>query len=117
MGGARWVAGQRLGIADIDQANNQLEGVDKARAGLQAAGDAKAEDRRRLAAHVALRQRMLGMIAEAGVLHPGDLGVGLKELGHPADILAVALHAQGEGLQALQDQERVERRDRCAHVA
>ena len=31
VGGGGWVAGQRLGVADIHQAYHQLQGVDKAR--------------------------------------------------------------------------------------
>src|SRR5690606_18450772 len=61
MGGGRRVAGQRLGIADIDQAHYQLQRVDEARAGLLPALNAEREDRRRLAAEIALRQVMFGV--------------------------------------------------------
>ena len=57
------------------------------------------------------------MIGQAGVLDPGHLRVVLQVLRDFQRILAVPFHAQGQGLQALQDEEGVERRQRRAGVA
>ncbi len=57
------------------------------------------------------------MIFQPGVLYPGDLRVILQERGHRHRVVAVALHAQRQRFQPLQDHEGVERRQRRAHVA
>ena len=104
------MAGQRLGVADIDQAHHQLQRVDEARASLLPALDAEGEDRRRLAAEIALGQFVLGVIGQAGVFHPGHLRVALQVLRDFQRVLGVPFHAQGQGFQALQDEEGIERR-------
>jgi hypothetical protein len=67
--------------------------------------------------HVFLDQRMVGMVGQAGVIHPAHLGVALEVVRHRQRVLADAVHAQGEGFDALQDQEGIEGRDRRAGVA
>ncbi len=117
VGGGRRVAGQGLGVADVDQAHHQLQRVDEARAGGAAALDAEGQARRRAAPQVAPGQGVLGVVGEAGVFHPGHLRMLLQVAGYGEGVVAVALHAQRQGLQALQDEEGVERRERRAHVA
>src|SRR5690606_6750690 len=46
MGGGGRVAGQRLGVTDIDEAQDHLQRIDEAPAGFLAALDAKGEDAR-----------------------------------------------------------------------
>ncbi|MNZ66269.1 hypothetical protein D3C78_844880 [compost metagenome] len=111
------MAGQRLGVADVHQAHHQLQRIDEARAGRLAALDAERQDRRWFAAGIALGQFMLGVVGQPCIFHPRHLLVGLQVAGDLQRVLGVALHAQGQGFQALQDQEGVERRQRCACVA
>ena len=59
VGGGRRVRGQRLGVADVDQAREQLQRVLEARAGLAAALHAKREQAGRLAAQVLAHQLSL----------------------------------------------------------
>ena len=60
---------------------------------------------------------MIFVVGQAGVADPGDLGVLLQVLRHLQGVVADALHAQRQGLDALQDLPRVEGRQRRARVA
>jgi hypothetical protein len=110
------VAGQRLGVADVHQAREQLQRIDEACTRGLAALDAERQDRGRLAAGVALGQRMLGVVGQAGVFHPGHLACPCRYWA-TFSAFSDAVHAQGQGFDALQDQEGVERRQRGAGVA
>src|SRR5690606_22301217 len=70
--GGRRVAGQRLGIADVDQPLEQLERVVGPDAGFVAAFQAEREDARRLAAEVLLRQSVVRVLGQPGVADPRD---------------------------------------------
>ncbi len=54
---------------------------------------------------------------EAGILHPVDLVARLEPLRDGQRVLAVTFHAQRERLESLDEEERVERRDRRADVS
>jgi len=111
------VAGECLAVADVDQAGYQLQGVLEFTAAFAAALDAKAEDAGSATAHVFLDQRVVLVGGLTGVVHPGDFWVVLQEVGDLQRVVADAVHAQGEGFDALQDHEGVERADGGAHVA
>ncbi len=111
------MAGQGLGVADVHQALEDLQRIVEAHARGIAALEAEGEDRRRLALHVFARQFMVRVVGQAGVADPGHQRVGLEELRHLEGVVGVALHAQGQGFQALQQQEGVHRRQCCAGVA
>ena len=87
-----------------------------AHAHLVAALDADGEHRAQAARAVLLQQRR-AVLRQAGIGDPGDVRV----VGEPGRDLVgvgdVAVHAQGQGLDALDDQEGVEGRQRRAHVA
>ena len=58
-----------------------------------------------------------GPVARLGMVHALDLRVvGLEEVDDLQGVFYVALHAQGQRLQSLQEEEGVEGRDRCALV-
>ncbi len=65
---------------------------------------------------IALRGGVLGVVGQSGVAHPRYLGVRLQVLRDGQCIGVDAFHAQGQGLDALQDQERIERRQRSAGI-
>ena len=79
--------------------------------------DAKTENPGGAAAHVFLHQRMILVVGQAAVIDPTDFRMALQEIGDLQRVFADAVHAQGEGFDPLQDQEGVERRNCCAHVA
>src|SRR5688572_20873774 len=56
------------------------------------------------------------MVLEAWVVDPVDFGVALQELGDGLRVRGVALHPQGKRLQALQEEEAVERAEGGAPV-
>ena len=111
------MAGERFRIADVHEPNEQLQCILEARAGVASAVDAEGQDARRATAHVLARQRVAGVIGQAGVIDPAHLRVPLQVRCHREGIGAYPVHAQRQRLDALQDQEAVERRDRRTHVA
>ena len=115
-GGGR-VAGERLRVADVDQSREQLQRVLEPRAALEPALHAEADDAAGLAAEVLLHQAVVGVVGQARVVHPADLRMLFQVLGDRHRVLADAVHAQRERLDALQDQEGVHRRECRAHVA
>src|SRR5450830_843955 len=108
---------QRLGIADIDQACKQLQRILKLRAAGQAAFDTEGQNAGWLAVEIFLRQRVIGMIFKSGIVDPIDLRMLLQILGHSQSVGSNSVQAQGQRLDALQDQKAVERRKRRAGVA
>ncbi len=111
------MGGQRARVADVDQAGEQLQRVEEAGAGLAPAGQAEGQQSRGAARQVLACQRMLRMVLQAGIGHPRHPRMGLQVARHRQGVGADALHAQRQGLDALQDQERIERRERRAGIA
>ena len=100
------MAGERLGVADIDQPLEQLQRVVERLAGFEPAGDAEGQQRAGAAAEIFLRQRVIGIVGEAGVVDPVDARIVAQEFGDAARVLDVTLDAQRDRLDALQQQER-----------
>src|ERR1700730_7859565 len=115
MRGARRMAGERLCIADIDEPRDQLQRVVEGLAGLHAALDAEGEPRRGVAVEIFLDQRIVGAVGETGVIDPVDTRIAAQEFGDLACVLDMPLDAQRHGLDALQQQERIERRQHGTH--
>lgn len=115
--GGGGVAGEAFAVAYVDQARDQFQGVLKARAAVAATLYAEGEDAGRSPAQILLRQRVFGVIGQAGVFHPADFGMVLEILRHGQRVGADALHAQGQGFDALQDEKAVEGRDGRAGIA
>ena len=65
MRGRGRMAGERFRIADIDQPFDEPQRVVKRLAGLETALDAEGQQRRRLAAEIFLRQRVIRAVREA----------------------------------------------------
>ena len=85
--------------------------------GLEAAGQLEGHDGTVAVRQVLGRTRVPRARREAGVVDLRHLGSRLEPLGHGLRVLRVALHAQAQGLEALEHEEGVERRDRGAEVA
>ena len=119
MRGRGRVAGQRLGVADVDQAREQVQRVLEAATSGNRVGrfQAEADDAGGTPAHQLLRQRVVAVVRQAGVVDPGHLGMLLQVLGNRQCVVADAVHAQRQRFHALQDQEGAHRAQRRAHVA
>ena len=105
------MAAQRARVADIDEPLDEAKRVVERLGRVEAALDAEGDEGRRAAAEIFLRQRVIGAVGEAGVVDPGDARVGAQEFGDAAAVLDMALHAQRDGLDALQQQKGAHRRD------
>ena len=68
----------------------------------------KVNSERGAAAEIFLRQRVIGAVGKAGVIDPGDAGIVAQEFGDLARVLDMALDAQRDRLDALQQQEGAE---------
>ena len=64
-----------------------------------------------------LREVVVAVAGQARIAHPRDLRMADEPLGHRLRVVAVALHAQRQRLDAGEDQEGVERRQRRPDVA
>ena len=73
--GAGRVTGEGLGIADIDQTQNQLQRVDEARAGFTPSLDTEAENAGCLAVSDFLAGGAVGAVFQAGIVDPLHLRV------------------------------------------
>ena len=74
-------------------------------ASLAPALDAEGEDRARSLRQVLVRQLVVAVGRQAGVVHVLDSGVLLEELGHLLGVCHVAVHPNVERLQALEEEE------------
>src|SRR6185312_10021721 len=108
VGRRRGMAGERFGVADIDEALEQLEAVIEALAGLEPSSDSEGQERAGLSAEIFLRQRVIGAVVKARIVDPGDASVVAQEVRHPGTILDMAFDPQRDRLDALEQQERIE---------
>ena len=111
------MSGQRLAVADVHEAGEQLQGVQETFATRTAALHTEGEQAGGAAAHEPTGQRVVGMVLEACIVHPCHCRMRLEELRHGEGVAADAIHAQRQRFDALQDLPGIERRDGGAHVA
>ncbi|MNM75617.1 hypothetical protein D3C81_874110 [compost metagenome] len=109
MGGRRRMGGQRLRIPQVHQPGEQLQCIKETRAGNTPARQAEGQHAGAVAAQIALRRRVFGVVGQPGITHPRHLRMRAQVLRHGQRIGIDPLHAQGQGLDALQDQEGIER--------
>src|ERR1700727_381913 len=90
--GRSGMAAQRAGVADIDQSFDKLERIIEHLGGLETACDAEGEQRGTPPFEILARERVIGAVAEAGVVDPRDAGVSVQKLRNLTCIFNVALH-------------------------
>ena len=117
MGGAGGVNHQRLGVTDIGEMADHAKRLDELPAGGTTALDAEADDRARAARQQRLREFVVGVVRQRGMQHPFDRLVRGQGLQHHVGIGDVAVHANAERLDALQQLKRIGRRQARAEVA
>src|SRR5690349_286130 len=117
VGRRRGVDDERLRVAHVREVRGELHRVDELLAGLEAALDAEGEHAAEAVPEVLARALVVRVLLEAGVVHPRHLRVALEPARQREGVVDVALPAQGERLEALQELEGVERRQRRPEVA
>ena len=105
------MAGERLGVADIDQPLDQPERVIEFPARLETPFHPEGQKRRHAAAEISFGQIVKRTVGKPGILHPLHTRIGAQEFRHGARILDMALDAQSHRLDALQQQEGAHRRE------
>ncbi len=96
----RRVDGQGLGVPDIGQVRDEREGVDELLSRLGAALYPETDDGAGAPGRYFSTRARSGLIREPGIIHPGDLFMARKVLGHRQRIFGVARHPQVDRLQA-----------------
>ncbi len=110
MRGRGRVARQRLGVAHVHQALDQLERVVALLAAREPAMHPESHERAGAPVEVFLRERVMGAVGKGGIVDPGDARIVAQEFRHPPGILDMALDPQRHRLDPLQQQERAQRR-------
>lgn len=117
VGGAPGVDDEGLCVADVGEVRAQLEVVDDGSDLVDVARDAERQHAALALGENLLRQRVVGVRLQPGVVDPGDAVVGLEPAGQREGVFDVARAAQRNRLEPLQEQPRVERRHARAQVA
>ena len=108
---------QRFGIADIRQQAEELERVNKLLAGVVAATNAKGDDGTGTIREIFFCERVVLAAGQARIVDPFDAGMFFQHFGDGEGVFRMALHAQVEGFNPLQNEKRVERRKAGTGVA
>lgn len=108
---------ERLDIRDIGQQAEDLEMVDELLGRLSAALDLEREDGDTAIREVLLVELVVRMIRQSRMVDLRDMRVLGEVVDDLEGVLDMALDTQRQRLRSLQQQERVERRERCALIA
>ena len=106
--GGGGVQDECFGVADVGEVAGELDVVDKCFAGGSASFDAEAEDGAEAAIEVLSGVLVGRVVFEAWVGDPFDAGVCLEVSGEGEGVGGLLTDAQGQGLEALQEEEGVE---------
>lgn len=117
VGGGGRVDGEGFGVAEVGNVGEHLEGVDEFGTSFGSAFDAEDDDAAAFAAEVFLVLGVFGIVFEAGEADPFDTGVIFEMLGDGEGVFAMALHAEREGFDALEELPGVIGRDAGSEVA
>ncbi len=108
---------QRARVAEIGEMREELDARHELDARVVAALEAEGQHRAGALGHVLLRQLVISVAGQPGIADPRHLLVAGEILGDRQRVVGVLLHPERQRLDAGQDQERVERRDRRPEVA
>ena len=108
---------QALDIGDVGQQREDLQAVNEFVRFLHAALDLEGKDRTAAVGEVLFIQCMVGMIGQGRMVDVLDLRMVDEEIDNLFGVFRVALQTEREGLGPLQQEEGVERRERCTGVA
>ena len=108
---------EALDVGHVGQKREDFERVDESLCLGDATLDLEGEYRPGSVGEILIVERVVGMVGERGMVHLGHLGVRGQIPDYLLGVLDMALHAQRQGLEALQQQEGVEGADGRAGVA
>src|SRR5262245_17145718 len=117
VGGGRRVDREAAHVTHVGQVAEQLQVVDERAAGLEPTLDAEREDRALPARQVLLTALVPLARRQTRVRDPLHFVALFEPLGDGERVRAVTIHSQAERLEALEEEERVERRHWRADVA
>ena len=103
VGGGGGVDDEALGVADVGEEAEELDVVDESDTLGAAALDAEDDHAAGAVGEVLLGEGVGGVGGESGIADPGDLRMVAEILGDLEGVGAVALHAEGKGLDALEE--------------
>ena len=115
--GGSGVDDEALDVSHVGEQAEELEALGELLGRLCVALDLEGEDGRGAVGIIAVVELLGAARGQARVVHALHLRVVVEELDDLEGVLHVALDAQGKRLQTLEQQERVERRQRCTLVA
>ena len=104
-------------VADIGDMVEHLKRLDELLSGLDATGELETNQRAITAGKIGVRSPARLTLHDARKDDPDDFFLFGQELGHLVGVLAMALHAERQRFQPLQEQERVERAHTGTHIA
>ena len=108
---------ERFNVGDIRQQRENLQAVDEFARGVGAALDLERKNRNAAVGEILLIEFVIGVVDERGVIDFIDVGIFRQEVDDLQRVLDVALDAQRQSLNALQQNECAQRRDGGAGVA
>jgi hypothetical protein len=85
------VTGERLGVTHIDQPLEQFQRVVERLSGIEAAGNAESQKRAGSPVQIFLRQRVIGIVGETGIVDPCDSRIAAQEFGDAACVRDVTI--------------------------
>ncbi len=115
--GGRGMDHERFDIRNVREQRKQLQRFRELLRLLARAVEFKSEDRRAALGIIFVIEFLFSAGRERRMVDLLHLGVLIQEIDHLQRVLHMPLHAEGQRLNALQEQEGVERRDACARVA
>ena len=106
-GGCR-VYHQGLGVADVGEMAGEFQGIDEFGCKLFSASDAEVQDTAVAVVEISVSEGVIGIAFQAGVFDEVHVGVCREPFGQVQCVVDVPLYAQGQGLEALQEEEGIE---------
>ena len=97
-------------VTDVGKVGKQLEVCDQFHAGIIPTLEADGEHSACTFGRVALGKRVIAIRLQTGVADPINVRARVQIFSHHQRVVRMALHAQGQGFDALQNHEGVERR-------
>src|SRR5581483_6686540 len=104
------MAGQGLGITQVDQTLDQIQRVIKGLGGFEAPFDSEGHQRAGMAGQVLSGERIMSAVSEARVVYPLDPGILAQKLRYFFSVLDVTLDPKRKRFDSLEQEESAERR-------